>query len=93
MNTVDKTFIVRKENVVMTCMTSEALGKRPFIVYSNKGGSLFVSVRFSFEQGVYTCRYDSTRRLCDNADELRKLKVEDIERKALLAGQGTEWES
>ena len=84
----DNRFVVRKENIVMIGTTDETMGRVPFIVYSGKGDSLFVSTMYrSLENDGYSCRYDTTRRLCNSSEELRIMRVEDIERKALVTYQ------
>lgn len=79
-------FLVKKENIVMTGTTDEKLGSIPFIIYrSGKADALYVSTQFELAEIGYLCRYVNTKRLCDDSNALRRMRVEDIEQKALFA--------
>ena len=82
-------FLVKKENIVMTGTTDETLGSIPFIIYrSGKADALYVSTRFVLLENGYLCCYANTKRLCDDSNALRRMRVEDIEQKALFADTG-----
>lgn len=73
-------FLVKKENIVMTGTTDETLGKIPFIIYrTEKADALYVSTQFVQTESGYLCRYVNTKRLCDDSNALRRMRVEDIE--------------
>ena len=87
---LDETFfLVGKENIIMTGTTGAEAGSIPFIIYrTGKSQSMYISTRFVLEGDAYRCRYDHTRGLCDGAEALRRMRVDDIERKAQLADRG-----
>lgn len=84
-----ESFLIRKENIVMTGMTDTTLGRTQFIIFhSGDAGFLYVNTRFMLRDKDYLCSFDHTKKLCNDSTALRRMRVEDIERIVFEASQG-----